>query len=133
MRQSILLVLLFFSFKSFAQTEDVTYKEWGLLAESKTQIDISYRIIKCAASGTKQLQLQIFNESPRAQVASFDLEITNKADGSKTTKTISFSLSMGRIYTPSCSASEDGMADLKIDLPADYDPTNLSVKLTFKP
>jgi len=131
MRKLWIALVLLVSTVVFAQNGDIVYKEWSFLGESKTQLDISYKLVRCSGSNTNQLFLQIFNENPNAQVARFDLEITNNSDSAKTTKEINFPVTMGRIYTPTC--GDQSLSDLKIDLPAAYDPTNLSVKLTFKP
>jgi hypothetical protein len=134
MKKLLLLLLLtpaitFLKAQSRTETpKDEVIKEWAFLGESKTQLDISYRVVMCA--GTGQIHLQIFNENPKAQVARFDIEITN-ADGSKFRKEISFSVEKAAIVQPACNG-ETNLNDLKISVPSDYDINNLKVKISFK-
>lgn len=107
----------------------VIYKEWALLGESKTFLDVSYRIIKCTS--VVQIHLNVFNESPNDQTATFDVEVTNNSDGLKFTKTITHSLKLATMYKADCD-SDSSLEDLKIDLPNGYDPTNITTKITFK-
>jgi hypothetical protein len=131
-----LLVLLLFSSAMTAlyaqspqeSTKDEIIKEWAFLGESKTFLDVSYRVVKCAGNG--QVHIQIFNENPKDQVARFDIEITN-ADGTRLTKEITFSIEKAAIVQPACSG-EQTFNDLKISVPATYDLNNLRVKITFK-
>lgn len=113
--------------QSRPETRDEIIKEWAFLGESKTQLDVSYRVIKC--SGTGEVHLQIFNESPKDQVAKFDIEIYN-TDGTKFTKEVTFSVDRAAIVQPTC--GETNLNDLKISLPANYNLQELKVKIIFK-
>ncbi len=115
--------------KAQSDGNPVIYKEWALLGESKTFLDVSYRIIKCTS--VVQIHLNVFNESPKDQTANFDIEITNNNDGQKVTKSITYSLKMATMYKADCD-SESSFDALKIDLPNGYDPTNITTKITFK-
>lgn len=106
------------------------YKEWFLLGESSTQLDVSARILKCTS--TNQVHLQIFNENPNNQTAHFDIEIKNNADGVKFITEISFAAQKAAIHTANCT-SDASLEALKINLPATYDPTNITIKIIFKP
>lgn len=107
----------------------VIYKEWASLGESSTQMDVSYRVIKCTS--VNQIHLQVFNENPNDQTAHFELEITNTADGQKFNKEIIFATKRAEMYTAECN-SDTALNVLKLDLPSSYDPTNLTLKITFK-
>lgn len=130
----LLLCLLLFPLSAVLQSqsssEEVIYKHWAFLAESETYIDVSYRVIRCGSSN--EVHLQIFNENPNDQVAKFDLEIMNKADGDRTTKDISFHVKGAEIIQGECNGGT-ATAALRVSLPAAYDPNAISVKLTFKP
>jgi hypothetical protein len=133
--RKLFLLLLFFSAITVSNaqsrpetTRDEIIKEWAFLGESKTQLDVSYRVIKC--SGTGEVHIQIFNENPKDQVARFDIEITN-TDGTKFTKEITYSVDKAAIVQPACD-SEPYLNDLKISVPANYDLQNLKVKIIFK-
>jgi hypothetical protein len=130
MRKLLATVLLLLSVNLIAQTGEIIYKEWAFLGESSTQIDVSYRVIRCSTEN--EIHLQIFNENPNDQVAHFDVAITNNSDGAKFTKEITFSLDKAKIYRAEC-GSDTSLSALKIALPSGYDPANLTVKLTFKP
>lgn len=109
--------------------EEVVYKNWDKLGESSNHIDVFARVIKC--TNTAQVHLMVFNESSIDQVSKFSIEITNTADNQKTTKEVSFSTTKATIYKADCN-SEAGMESLKIDLPAGYDPANVTIKVNFK-
>lgn len=115
--------------KAQSPSTPVIYKEWALLGESKTQMDVSYRVIKCTT--INQVHLFIFNENPADQTAIFDVEITNNSDGLKFTKSINYALKSAMMYKAECD-SDASFDALKLDLPSSYDPTNLTVKITFK-
>ena len=108
----------------------VIYKDWEMIIESTTLMDISYRVIKCDTAN--QIHLLIFNENSIDQVAHFDLEITNTDNGEKYTKEINFSCTKATVYKALCE-SDATMDPLKINLPANFNPAGLTVKLTFKP
>jgi hypothetical protein len=134
MKKLLLLLLLtpaitFLKAQSGTETpKDEVIKEWAFLGESRTQLDISYRLVLCAGKG--QVHLQIFNENPQAQVARFNIEIVN-ADGLKFTKEVSFAVEKAAIVQAACNG-ETSLDDLKISIPANYDIRNLKVKISFK-
>lgn len=105
------------------------YKDWETLMESNTQLDVSYRVIKCTS--VKQVHLMILNENIVDQTANFMLEITNNNDGTKFSKEIIFETKKVTLYKAECD-SDNSLDKLKIDLPETYDPQNLTVKVTFK-
>jgi hypothetical protein len=134
--KKLLLLLLFAPAITFLKaqsktetaTKDEVIKEWAFIGESKTQLDVSYRVVKCSGSG--QVHLQIFNENPNNQVGKFQISIQN-GDSEKFTKDITFSVDRAAIVQPDCN-SEGALTDLKIAVPANYDLNNLRVKIVFK-
>ncbi len=133
MKRLIVTLVLLFTVSCFtelgAQTNPVVYKDWTVLGESKTQIDVSYRVLKC--STVPQVHLFLFNENPNEQTADFELEITDGATENKVVKHIVFKLEKGGISQASC-ISVASLDALKIDLPTGYNPLTVSFKLTFK-
>lgn len=109
--------------------EEVVYKNWDKLGESSNHIDVFARVIKC--TNTAQVHLMVFNESAIDQVSKFSIEITNTADNQKTTKEVSFSTTKATIYKADCN-SDAAMESLKIDLPAGYDPSKVTITINFK-
>lgn len=133
--KKLLLLLLFTPAITFLKaqsasetTKSEVIKEWAFLGESKTFLDVSYRVVKCGGSG--QVHIQIFNENPNDQVANFEIEIANP-DGVKFSKKITFSVQKARIVQPDCD-SDTSLNDLKIAVPSDYDLNTLRVKIIFK-
>lgn len=112
-----------------AQSTPVVYKDWEMLIESNTLLDVSYRVIKCDA--TPQIHLLIFNENVFDQTAAFDLEITDVASGQKFVKSINFSAKKTTVYKALCD-SDASLNALKFDLPSGYNPASLTVKITLK-
>lgn len=124
----LLLTLSFFT-ELGAQTNPVIYKDWTVLGESKTQIDVSYRVLKCTT--VPQVHLFLFNENPNEQTADFELEIIDGVTEKKVVKHIVFKLEKGGISQANCE-SDASLNALKINLPDGYDPLTVSFKLTFK-
>lgn len=133
MKKLLFFIVFFLSVSAFAelkaQTEPVVYKDWEMLIESNTLLDVSYRVVKCTS--TPQIHLLIFNENVYDQTAAFDLEITDSSTGQKFTKSISFSTKKATVYKAMCD-SDASLNALKFDLPAGYNPSTLSVKITLK-
>lgn len=126
----VLLASITFSALSAQTSEPQVYKEWQMLEESKTMIDVSYRVLKC--SETNQIHLMVFNENVMDQNARFSLEVTEEVSGQKLVKDFDFAATKATMYKADCS-NNTLLGALKFDLPSNYDPTKLSVKLTFKP
>ena len=135
MKRKVLLALIIMIMAapaiSYAQAPvaPVIYKDWESLEESLTHIDVSYRVIKCAS--VNQIHLLVFNENITDQTAHFEIEITNKSNGLKFTKEISYAMLKATIYKAECD-SDSSLDKLKIDLPSSYDPNDLTVKITYK-
>lgn len=125
---ALLFILSFFT-EVGAQTNPIIYKDWTVLGESKTQIDVSYRVLKC--STVPQVHLFLFNENPKEQTADFEIEITDSTTDKKLVKHIVFKLDIGAISQASCESSTT-LDTLKIDLPAGFNPLTVSLKITFK-
>ena len=128
------LMLLLFTLSSLlataqiTRTDEVVYKEWAMLGESKTFIDVDYRVLKCG--GLNQVHISIFNENPKDQEAHFIIEILG-VEEQKISKEIRLPLKAALMYRPECKG-DPALKSLKIDLPADFDPSKLTVKINFK-
>lgn len=115
---------------SFAQNNDAdVIKDWQMVAESKTMIDVSYRIIKCGT--TTQIHLLVFNENNMDQTADFDVVVTGALEEQTFTKNVKLSTQKATIYKAVC-AQDESTKVLKIDVPQGYDASKLLVKVNFK-
>ena len=130
MKKLLLTVSFAFPFLVFAQlnSSEVVYKEWSMLGESNTHVDVFYRVIKCTS--TNQIHLFVFNESPKDQTASFVVDIAN-ASGKKLSRTITLPLAKAGMYRATCEDNKSLKA-LKLDLPKEYEPGSFTVKISFK-
>lgn len=108
----------------------VIYKDWEMIIESTTLLDVSFRVIKCDTAN--QIHLMIFNENTMSQTAHFDLEITNTDSGEKFTKEINFAATKATVHKALCDF-DASLEALKFNIPANFNPGSLTVKLTFKP
>jgi len=115
--------------KAQTQSNPVIYKDWESLEESLTQIDVSFRVIKCTT--IPQIHLLVFNENSTDQNAHFELEIINTSNGVSFKKEINYAATKATIYKAECD-SDISLDKLKIDLPSNYDPSNIKVKITYK-
>jgi hypothetical protein len=127
----IFLVISLLPFVSAAQTsnKETYFQHWQMLGESKSKIDVFYRVINCG-TGPNQLHIKIYNESMLDQMAKFDLEIVN-VNGKKITRSIEFDTKKATNYVALCESDE--MNILKIDLPDEFYAYGLKVNFNFKP
>ena len=113
-----------------AQAPATIYKDWYSLGESKSLADISYRIVKCDPAGVNQIHLNVFNENPKAQTIKMTILIKNNPDNASFSKVISYNATAGSMNKAECSSSS-ATDDLKINLPTNYNPNQLTVTITF--
>lgn len=128
-----LLAISLTGLQSYGQGQPATmqlvYKNWYILGESSKHVDVFCRVIQCENSN--QIQLKVFNESNLTQSLRFKIEVFNTANGESFSKDIEVSLTPVEEIKGAC----DGPAalnNLKIDLPANYNPMQINTLITFK-
>lgn len=123
--------LLFFPSGVSATTVDSTetvYQEWIQIGEAPlAHIDFSARVVGC--SGTNQVLLNIFNETPQSQVITFTIKVKNVADGAETTQLITTTMGIGAMNIAACGDST--YDNLKINIPSGYDPSTVQITISF--
>ena len=126
----IAAALFTFGIGSTAMAQQPTFDQgWTILEESANQVDVSYAVVQCTA-GTSEIHLHVFNENPTAQVVNFTIEVTNPADGSTASHAVSnLNMSLGEMLHAECGSSAN--ANLKFAVPAGFDPTALTVDITY--
>jgi hypothetical protein len=116
------------SLSLFAQANDETvYKDWQVNPESKNEVQVSYRLVKC--QGVNQVHLKLVSSNAANQLVEFTVTISN-SETESITKNVSYSVSNGSATAASCSSISLGA--LKVDMPGGYDPSKVSVKISFK-
>jgi hypothetical protein len=129
-RLLVLLLLCSVTQIASAQANDpAVIKDWVMLAESKTMIDVSYRVVKCGT--TTQIHLLVFNENSMDQSVDFDVVVSGVAEDQTFTKNVKLSVQKASMYKAVCTADEATKV-LKIDVPAGYDADKLILKVNFK-
>jgi hypothetical protein len=113
------------------QSSETVYQNWKMLGESPTNMEISGRVVQCDPDSAVQLHLDILNEGPSAQVAHFNITITNPSSGAQVIKEISYSIALGEFAIPHCGTND--FAALRIGIPAGWDPATVQFTLTFIP
>lgn len=106
----------------------VVYKNWLILGESSSHLDVSYRVVKC--DGVNKVELKVISENNTNAVLHCTVTITNPLNGEKITREINMNVVSFQTLAPSCGAGNP-QPDLKIDLPASFDPTNLTTTIKF--
>lgn len=130
----IIAIAIFYSGILMAQnnpTPTVVFKEWEKIIETNDHTEISIRVVKCENSVFNQVHLLFFNEASEAKQVKFKVEVTNKADGRTINKEISFNAAKHQMVFTDCSTSDPLFSNFKIDLPNDYTPGNLDIKITI--
>lgn len=126
---ALLMVLSMPIFSQAQNTDPVIYKDWTFLGESKTHIDVEYRVVKC--NGVNQIHFFVFNESPDSREIRFEVEITNNVTAQKVLKEVVFTADKAAMHRAEC-ASDVLLDKLKINVPENFNPSDLTLKITFK-
>ena len=112
---------------SLVAQDPAVHSEWVALEESPKLIDVSYRVITCTGANP-EIHFNVFNENASAQSLSFSLEITDNGSGNKTTVSVTnLSLSSAEMRIASC----DAYPELKIAVPDGFNPSNLSLHISY--
>lgn len=132
MLYSLLVILLAFPtlVKAQSPSNPVVYKNWAVLVEKINLVDVSYRIVRCDT--VNQIHFLIFNGSSVDKMTNFDFLVTNIATGDKYTGVVSFATSRATTYKALCD-SDASLNQLKINLPTNFDPNNITVAIILKP
>jgi hypothetical protein len=104
---------------------------WKLKVETAGHIELSTRIVKCSLTSPYQVHILFFNENPTAKSLTFTAKITNNADGNNFSKTITINADLAAMYIPNCDNSNSLLNSLKIDLPSNYNPADLTITITY--
>ncbi|GAC1386347.1 MAG: hypothetical protein NVSMB45_16050 [Ginsengibacter sp.] len=106
----------------------VVYKNWLILGESSTHLDVSSRTIRC--DGVNKVELKVISESNIDAVLHCTVTVVNNANGEKVSKDINIPVASFQTLAPSC-GSGNPLPDLKIDLPASFNPMDISTTIIF--
>jgi len=110
---------------------ETIYKEWELIGESESMIEVSARVLKCNSQSVAQMHVEIFNESSNDQTAHFKITLTNPATNAQEVHTISLAVVKGAIVKPNCENND--FSGLRINIPSNWDPAKVKIALTFIP
>lgn len=102
------------------------FKDWIMLLETNDHVEISSRIVQCELGGDKQIQLMVFNEGEAKNIR-FTLTVLNPDNKNTFSKEIIINTSRGQMLIATCDKTDKSLNDLKINLPSDYNPENLTV------
>jgi hypothetical protein len=106
----------------------VVYKNWLILGESRTHLDVTYRIVRC--DGINKAELKITSENNVDTVLRCTVNIINLSTGDKVVKEINLPVASFSILSPGCGATNP-FPDLAIILPASFDPGNITATIIF--
>lgn len=113
-----------------AQMGSNAIKDWSALGEASNHIDVAYAIIKCSLTSPAQVHLSLLNENPSNQSLNMTVTVKNNATNASFSTPITFSLNPAALVKPDCTSNTATNA-LKINIPAGYDPNQLTVSVTF--
>jgi hypothetical protein len=106
-------------------------KGWTFAAESSNHVDVSYSVVKCSPTSSAELHLQIFNEKPTADTAKLNVVIADATSTQSFTTSVTMPLGLAELVSADCAST--ALSNLKIAVPAAYDPATLTVTITFIP
>jgi hypothetical protein len=106
----------------------VVYKNWLILGESNSHLDVSSRVVRCDA--VNKVELKVISENNTNAVLHCTVTITNPKNGEKLTREINMAVTSFQTLAPSCGAGNP-LPDLKIDLPESFDPMNIMTTIIF--
>jgi hypothetical protein len=127
---------LAFSKQSYAQLPvpsepEKTFQNWTMMGESRTMIDVYYRVLKCGAK--TQVHFFVFNENTIDQTANFSIDLIDGSGSKLMTKTYSIAAKKLTMYKALCGGTDEVLNSLKVDLPEGVDPAKVTAKITFQP
>lgn len=128
----LLVSTMFCTSEIFAQTAptETIYKDWLFAGESANHVDVSTRIIKCNSTSPDQVHLFIFNEGSTNNVISFVVTVTNNDSKEAFSTAITHTVNRAEMIRAMCD-NDESLNDLKISLPSNYNPNNLTLSVTF--
>lgn len=106
----------------------VVYQNWLILGESKTHLDVSFRIVRC--DGLNKAELKIRSENNTEAVLHCTVNIINAATNDKIVKEINLPVASFTVLAPGCGATNP-FPDLAIELPASFNPANITATIIF--
>lgn len=123
---------MFYTSEIFAQTAptETIYKDWLFTGESANHVDVSARIIKCSSTSPDQVHLFIFNEGSSSNAISFVVTVTNSDSNESFSTTINHTVNRAEMIKATCD-NDETVNDLKISLPSNYNPNNLTLSVAF--
>ncbi len=120
-----------FSSNLFAQeVSETEYKGWLFVGESKNHVDVSARIVKCSEASAAQVHLFIFNEGSESNDIRFSITVTDVESSKSFTTDINHKVERAMMLRALCD-NDKSLNDLKINLPAGYNPNNLTISINF--
>lgn len=124
----IILLLLVLPGSINAQTTPVIFQNWLILGESKTHLDVSFRIVRC--DGINKAELKITSENNTEAVLHCTVNFINSATNDKIVKEINFPVASFTVLAPGCGATNP-FPNLAIELPASFNPANITATIIF--
>lgn len=125
-----LMVVLHLASATGARAQTII-QGWTFAAESSNHVDVSYSIVKCSPTSDAELHLQIFNEKAATDNAKFNVVIADAALGQSFTTLVNRPLGVAELVSADCATTTP--SNLRIAVPAAYDPAALTVTITFIP
>ncbi len=128
---SIFVGLLFFGNSVFAQeSSETVYKDWLFVGESANHVDVTARIVKCSEASANQIHLFIFNEGSANSDIKFTINVLDVESGKSFNAEIKHTVSPAEMVRALCD-NDKKMEGLKITLPKEYNPSNLTLTINF--
>lgn len=128
---SIFVSLLFFGNSAFAQeSSETVYKDWLFVGESANHVDVSARIVKCSEASANQVHLFIFNEGSQRSDIKFTINVLDVESGKSFDTEVKHTVVTAEMVKALCDKDEK-MSGLKITLPKEYNPNNLTISINF--
>ena len=106
----------------------IVFKNWLILGESKDHLDVSYRVVRC--DNVNKVELKVISENNVDGVIHCKVVVINQSTGEKVTQEINLPIVSFKTLSPTC-GSDNPYPDLKIELPASFDPKNINAVIIF--
>lgn len=127
----IFVYLFFLGSNAFSQeASETVYKDWLFVGESANHVDVSARIVKCSEASANQVHLFIFNEGSERSDIKFTINVLDNESGNSFDTEIKHTVVTAEMVKALCDKDEK-MSGLKITLPKEYNPNNLTISINF--
>ncbi len=127
----LFIALIFIPFVGINAQALTEYQNWTSFPDSPTHLEVSWKTCNCLAiPGKDEIRLLIFNETSEARTADFTLTISDSGQTDVTHVISGLPMSNGQMEEAEC--GKIARPELTIPVPAGFNPSTLTITITYQ-